>query len=105
MLSSLSKKTLQSPLRKASVSEMTTFQWTSFTDDLAVKTPNSHHILSSVVVHSDSRNRAKVDTTHFLGICMTAAVLLKKKGIGKCAACSQLFLCSYITLMQRSRYY
>ena len=49
-----------------------------------VKASTLHHILSSVVTHSDSRNKVKFDTAHFPGICMTVAVLLEERNQETC---------------------
>ena len=58
---------------------MVNFQWSALIDDLSVKAPILYRILSSVVAHSDSRNKVKLDAAHAPGLCMTTAVLLKER--------------------------
>lgn len=77
--STISQRSVISPFRKMSINEMVNFQWSTLIDDLSVKAPTLYRILSSVVAHSDSRNKVKLDATHAPGLCMTTAVLLKER--------------------------
>ena len=66
-------------------SKLTEFQWKIFIDHLFAKAPNMMRLISSIVAHSDHRNK-KVVSDHYPGICMTFAVLLRETK--RCVVCS-----------------
>ena len=93
--STLSQRSESSPFRKVGVFEMINFQWSTFAEDLAKRAPTLYHILSSVVAHSDSRNKIKLDTAHIPGICMMAAVFLKERNREMCGLQSIISILLY----------
>ena len=84
-----------SPFRKIPVGKLTDFQWKSFTKDLSVKAPILLRLISSIVAHSDYRNKRKVGSAHDPGICMALAVLLKERNREMCGVQSLVSVLLY----------
>ena len=57
-----------SPFRKINTDEFSTFQWSTFISDLSRKAPMLLKILSSIITHSDHRNKQKANTAHHPGL-------------------------------------
>ena len=73
-----------SPFRKVAVDKFPMFQWKSLIEHLLSTAPTLFRLLSTISSHSDHRNKKKVDSAHYPGICMTAAVLLKERNREMC---------------------
>lgn len=61
------------------VSELDTFQWDKFIQELQAKAPLLLQVLCTVTSHNDHRNKSKRGIAHYPGICMAAAVILKER--------------------------
>lgn len=84
-----------SPFRKIDVDKFPTFQWKSLIEHLSSIAPTLFRLLSTISSHSDHRNKKKVDSAHYPGICMTAAVLLKERNREMCGVQSLISLLLY----------
>ena len=80
----LCRRNNASLFRKTSVTTMSTFQWSKLVDELSMNAPTLLHFLSTIVTHSDHRNKLKVASAHDLGLCMSVAVLLKERNREMC---------------------
>lgn len=103
--SALSRRSIPSRFRKVCVPQMVDFRWSTFAEDLAMKAPTLDHILSSVISHSDARNKSKVDTAHIPGKCMMAAVLLKERNREMCGLQSVISLLLYYSHAEKPVYF
>ena len=81
-----------SPFRKVDTDKFSTFQWSTFISDLSVKAPTLLKILSSIVTHSDHRNKQKVNTAYHPGVCMAAGILLNERNREMCGVQSIISL-------------
>ena len=86
-----------SPFRKIPPSEVVEFQWQSLVDDLLTKAPVLCQVLFSIVSSNDHRNKRKTGSTHFPGLCMAAAVLLKERNRQMCGVQSIVSLMLFAT--------
>lgn len=84
-----------SPFRKIDVDKFPTFQWKSLIEHLSSIAPTLFRLLSTISSHSDHRNKKEVDSAHYPGICMTAAVLLKERNREMCGVQSLVSLLLY----------
>ena len=84
-----------SPFRRIAIDKYTTFQWKDFIEHLSETAPTLFFILSSVVAHSDRRNKKKLNTSHYPGLCMAIAVLLKERNREMCGVQSLVSLLIY----------
>lgn len=79
---SLCRKTQElSPFRKI---QLAAFQWTSFKEHLSAKAPLLLSLFSTIISHSDHRNKEKAHSAHYPGICMATAILLKERNREMC---------------------
>ena len=99
----LCQKTLEpsSPFRKVPVDKFPTFQWKSLIEHLLSTAPILFRLLSTISSHSDHRNKKKVDSAHYPGICMTAAVILKERNREMCGVQSLISLLLYTSHVDR----
>ena len=83
--------------RKTNPENLETFEWKMYINELSTKAPYLLQLISTIVCHSDHRNKTimKVNEAHYPGISMACAVLLKETG--RCVVCSQYYHCFYIT--------
>ena len=81
--------------RRVPPDEYATFEWKKLIENLTQKAPTLFHVLSSIVAHSDRRNKKKLDTAHYPGLCMTVAVLLKERNREMCGVQSLISLLLY----------
>ena len=86
-----------SPFQKIDADKCSTFQWSSFVQDLSSKAPTLLKILSSIATHSNHRNKHKLNTAHHPGICMAASILLKERNKDMCGVQSIIssYTCKY----------
>ena len=84
-----------SPFRRIPTDEYATFEWKEIIENLSQKAPTLFHVLSSIVAHSDRRNKKKVNTAHYPGLCMTVGVLLKERNREMCGVQSLISLILY----------
>lgn len=84
-----------SPFRKMDPKEYTEFEWKKFVDAATRTAPTLLQIFSSVVSHSDQRNKKKVGQVHFPGICMSLSILLKERNREMCGVQSIISLLLY----------
>ena len=98
--SKVCQKSDPSRFQKVPVSELATFQWEQFIDELRSKAPTLLHILQ--VMSSPKQNS---DSRHYPGICIAVAVLLKGRNREMCGIQSliHVFLLLFRPV-QRSRY-
>ena len=68
-----------SPFRRLPVEKMEEFSWDKYTEELKLRGPFLFRLFSTLVKHNDHRNKAKRDSTHTPGICMSIAALLKER--------------------------
>lgn len=73
------KRLPPSLFRKIPVSQLGQLEWKSCIDELHATAPSLLKIFAKITSHSDSRNMKKVDSAHFPGICVAAAVILKER--------------------------
>ena len=73
-----------SPSAFRSITDLQSFQWENCIGDLSTRAPNLMALLSKIVSHSDHRNQKKAASSHFPGICMAIAVLLKERNREVC---------------------
>ena len=57
-----------SPFRKIPANQLAAFQWISLKEHLSAKAPLLFSLFSSIVSHSDHRNKEKADSAHYPGI-------------------------------------
>lgn len=81
-----------SPFRRIPTDEYATFEWKKIIENLSQEAPTLFHVLSSIVAHSDHRNKKKVNTAHYPGLCMTVGVLLKERNREMCGVQSLISL-------------
>jgi hypothetical protein len=55
------------------------FRWYDCIDELKVKSPRTLQLVSALVSKNDDRNQRKRGDAHFIGICMLAIMLKKRK--------------------------
>lgn len=84
--------------RKITPENFETFQWKTYIDILSTRAPTLLQLLSTIIAHSDRRNKIKMNEAHYPGICMASAVLLKERnremcGIQSIIASLQLSCC------------
>ena len=91
----LCRRNNASLFRKTSVTTMSIFQWSKLVDELSLNAPTLLHFLSTIVTHSDHRNKLKVASAHDLGLCMTVAVLLKERNREMCGVQSIVSILLY----------
>ena len=84
-----------SPFCEVAVDKFPMFQWKSLIEHLLSTAPTLFRLLSTISSHSDHRNKKKVDSAHYPGICMTAAVLLKERNREMCGIQSLISLLLY----------
>ena len=84
-----------SPFHKIATDQYAEFQWNDFIEDVSQKAPTLYHILSSIVAHSDHRNKKKMQSAHHPGLCMAVAILLKERNREICGVQSILSLILY----------
>ena len=65
--------------RKTPLEELQDFSWSKYIGEMEVKSPLLLKFLRMIVGRSDSRNGHKHGSSHFPGICMAVAVLLKER--------------------------
>ena len=85
----------RSLFRKMPPSHLTDFKWSELVSELEARAPLLLKALSSVVARNDHRNQSKVGTSHYPGICMAAAVLLKERNREMCGVQSLISLLMY----------
>ena len=61
------------------VTDLGTFTWINFMDELETKAPTLLQILRTVTSHNDHRNKQKCGIAHHPGICMAVAVILNER--------------------------
>ena len=76
VLCSRSQPTL---FRSCHVSELSSFTWDRYVQEMERKSPILLRMLKRIVSHSDHRNEQKKADHHYPGICMCAAVILKER--------------------------
>lgn len=85
---SLCRKTQEvkglSPFQKIPANQLAAFQWISLKEHLSAKAPLLFSLFSSIVSHSDHRNKEKADSAHYPGICMATAILLEERNREMC---------------------
>ena len=84
-----------SPFNRIATDQYASFQWKNFIEEISKKAPTLFRVLSSIVAHSDHRNKKKVHTAHHPGLCMTVAVLLKERNREMCGVQSIISLILY----------
>ena len=67
------------PFRSCQVSELSSFTWDQYIQEMERKSPTLLRLLKKVACHSDHRNEQKKADRHIPGICMCVAVLLKER--------------------------
>ena len=80
----LCQRQAPSLFRSIPISRLHSFKWKDCIDDLSAKAPTLMSLLSKVVSHSDHRNEKKTTFSHFPGVCMATAVLLKERNREMC---------------------
>ena len=90
--SKLCQKSKPSLFRKFPVSELATFQWKQFIDELRLKAPTLLHILCAM-----SSCKRKSESLRYPGICVAASVLLKGRNRKMCAIQSLISLLLFST--------
>ena len=81
-----------SPFHKIDADNCSTFKWSNFVSDLSLKAPTLLKILSSIITHSDHRNKQKTDTAHHPGLCMATSILLNERNREMCGVQSIMSL-------------
>lgn len=89
------KKPTCTLFRKYPVDKLAEFKWMDLINELKCDAPLLLDIISSLVSHSDSRNKTKAGPAHYPGICSTVAVLLKERNREMCGLQSQISLLMY----------
>jgi len=70
------KRTLPlSPFQKMDADQCGSFEWKTFVEDLKKKAPTLHAVFSCIVSRSDQHP----NSTHYPGLCMSVAILLKER--------------------------
>lgn len=64
---------------KVPLPELEQFQWDHFIGELQNKAPTLLQILSTITSHNDHRNKLKSGRSHYPGICMAAALVLRER--------------------------
>ena len=80
--SSLCSRAQPTPFRCCQISELPSFTWDRYIQEMERKSPILVRLLRRIVSHSDHRNEQKRTGHHNPGISMSAAVLLKERLLG-----------------------
>ena len=99
----LCRKSRENPslFRRISTTDMPSFQWSKFVDELVKNAPTLYQLISSIVSYGDHRNVKKSGDSHFPGVCMTIAVLLKERNREICGIQSLISLLLYQSHTQK----
>ena len=68
-----------SPFRQLPLANLEEFSWDPYIQELKLRGPFMYQLFSTLVKHSDHRNRTKCGSKHIPGICMAIATLLKER--------------------------
>ena len=85
----------RSQFRKMPISQFIDFKWSELVSELEARAPLLLKALSSIVARNDHRNQSKVGASHFPGICMAAATILKERNREMCGVQSLISLLMY----------
>ena len=85
----------RSLFRNIPLSQAVNFKWSLLVTELQSRAPLLFKALSSIATHCDHRNQGKVGTSHYPGICMAAAVMLKERNREMCGVQSVVSLLMY----------
>lgn len=81
--------------REIPVDKMAEFKWNDLIEELKSNAPLLLDILYCLVARNDKRNKSKVGSAHYPGICTTIAVILKERNREMCGIQSLLSLMMY----------
>lgn len=70
---------VSSLFRSIPVNQCAEFRWTDMMAELEQKAPLLLSFVQSLVTRNDYRNKTKLGPSHFPGICMAVAVILKER--------------------------
>ncbi len=84
-----------SKFKSSPVDQLHKFSWKELIHELTLKAPKLLKILTTIVARNDHRNKHKIGSAHYPGICMAAAVLLKERNREMCGVQSLVSLLMY----------
>ena len=87
--------------RKIPTTDMASFQWSDFVNELKKNAPVFFQLICSIVSHSDHRNMKKSGDSHFPGVCMAIAMILKERNREICGIQSLISLLLYQSHTQK----
>ena len=89
---SLPKKDVPSLFRKVPVEAMPTFEWKKCIDELEMYAPLLLKLVFHICRHRDNVNKQKKGDSHYPGVCMAIACILKERNREMCGIQSILSL-------------
>ena len=97
--------------RNISVSNLATISWDMFIHDFQSRAPTLFNIMLNLVSFHDRRNIAKVDVSHYPGLCAAVAILLKERSKNMCGLQSLVSILLYachsekmVSIWQKSKH-
>ncbi len=87
--------------RKIPVTQLGEVKWKTCVDELRAKAPLLLQILQKIACHSDHRNVKNVNTAHYPGICMAAAIILKERNREMCGMQSLISLLLFASCLDK----